>query len=84
MAQRAVVRDYRALEAGRRRSNRLVLIVTGWRDSRAARFIGRHAPRSREGAPFLLRAFHWSNGRRESWGSLRRHSPPRDIARYRM
>jgi hypothetical protein len=29
MAQGAVVRDYRALEIGRRRANRLVLIVAG-------------------------------------------------------
>jgi hypothetical protein len=29
MAQSAVVRDYRALETGRRRANRLVLTVTG-------------------------------------------------------
>jgi hypothetical protein len=29
MAQRAVVRDYRALETGRRRANRLVLAVSG-------------------------------------------------------
>jgi len=30
MSQSAVVRDYRALEAGRRRANRLVLTVAGW------------------------------------------------------
>jgi hypothetical protein len=29
MAQSAVVRDYRALEIGRRRANRLVLSVAG-------------------------------------------------------
>ena len=29
MSQSAVVRDYRALETGRRRSNRLVLTVAG-------------------------------------------------------
>jgi hypothetical protein len=29
MAQSAVVRDYRALEIGRRRANRLVLTVRG-------------------------------------------------------
>ena len=31
MAQSAVVRDYRALEIGRQRANRLVLTVTGMR-----------------------------------------------------
>jgi hypothetical protein len=29
MAQSAVVRDYRVLEIGRRRANRLILAVTG-------------------------------------------------------
>jgi len=29
MSQSAVVRDYRTLEVGRRRANRLVLTVTG-------------------------------------------------------
>jgi hypothetical protein len=29
MSQSAVVRDYRALEVGRRRANRLVLNITG-------------------------------------------------------
>jgi hypothetical protein len=33
MSQSAVVRDYRALEVGRRRTNRLVLTVAGYRDS---------------------------------------------------
>jgi hypothetical protein len=32
MAQSAVVRDYRALETGRRRANRLVLTVSGSRN----------------------------------------------------
>jgi len=30
MSQSAVVRDYRVLEVGRRRANRLVLTVAGW------------------------------------------------------
>jgi len=43
MSQSAVVRDYRALEVGRRRENRLLLTIAGSRDPLA----GRSPPGSR-------------------------------------